>query len=188
MSTEDRVLETDLFSGQFLPAPFTAAAAISHVLQWSLHQQLLSGQGKLESSSRSQISSGFKKKKSYNWNRITCLVLKYWWIAFFLLHVWTIWTAVYTWSKCLSPAHFGLFTTFSQKKKKKRTGFLRNCEGAKKYARHIRFMPDVGSKRNKKSRKSLKIRLSLRGSSLWRGACMDRRNDARRAISHSFPN
>ena len=87
-----------------------------------------------------------------------------------------------------SKQHKPVLANFSQKKKKKRTGFLRNCEGAKKYARRIRFMPDVGSKRNKKSRKSLKIRLSLRGSSLWRGACMDRRNDARRAISHSFPN
>lgn len=56
------------------------------------------------------------------------------------------------------------------------------------YARCIRFMSDLGSKGNKKSRKSFKIRLSLRGSSLWLGALMDSRNDAERIISHSFPN
>lgn len=56
------------------------------------------------------------------------------------------------------------------------------------YARCIRSMSDLGSKGNKKSRKSFKIRLSLRGSSLWLGALMDSRNDAKRIISHSFPN
>ena len=88
---------------------------------WILHQQLLSGQGKLDVLIY-EPDFLWIKKKSYNWNRITCLVLKYWWMAFFLLHVWTsltIWITVCTWSKCLSPPHFGLFTTFSQKKKKK---------------------------------------------------------------------
>lgn len=55
-------------------------------------------------------------------------------------------------------------------------------------ARCIRFMPDLGSEGNKKSRKSLKIRLRLRGSSLWLRALMDSRSDAERIISHSFPN
>lgn len=55
-------------------------------------------------------------------------------------------------------------------------------------ARCIRFMSDIGSKGNKKSRNSLKITSSLRASSLWLGALMDSRNDAARIISHSFPN
>lgn len=48
------------------------------------------------------------------------------------------------------------------------------------------YMSDVGSKGNKKSRKSLNIRMILRGSSFWLGPLMDSRHDAGSIVKSFF--
>lgn len=80
---------------------------------------------------------------------------------------------------------FCLFIIFSQKREREQ-----NVSGNFREPKSMldAYMSDVGSKGNKKSRKSLNIRMILRGSSLWLGPLMDSRHDAGSIASHSFPN
>lgn len=105
----------------FPPTHFMAAAVMPHVHSGGFINNLQALRTRNSGSPHLRVRSTLAKA-SCNWDRITFLVLNYWLMSPFLLHVWTQPSNVNQQSKIhginVSPHPiFYLFTTFSQKNK-----------------------------------------------------------------------